>query len=97
MLVWDLDLLYDNDRWLYWKLDNKALFIENNILKCWDADPVTRKRIKKIMVPFMLRGRLMEHAHHNLFQHHLSHIHEQRHHKLVQNFPFYPLACLFHE
>ena len=26
-----------------------------------------------------------------------KHTYEQRHHKLVQNCPFYPLACLFHE
>ena len=74
----DLDLVYKNDKWLYWKLDAGSLLIENNILKCWDADPITRKRIKKIIVPFFLQGKLMEYAHHNLFQHHLSYMYTYR-------------------
>ena len=80
----DLDLIYKDDKWLYWKLDAGSLLIENNILKCWDADPITRKRVKKIIVPGFLRGRLMEYAHHNVLQHHMSHIYTYR--KLARRF-----------
>ena len=68
----DLDYIFEQDKWLYWKLDGNGLLIENNILKCWDIHPITKERIKKIVVPFYLRGKLMDYAHHNVLQHHFS-------------------------
>ena len=68
----DLDLLWEQDEMLYMKLINDGLLIEDNILKCYDFHPVTQEQCIKIIVPFFLRGRLMDHAHHNLQHHHLS-------------------------
>ena len=68
----DLDTLYEQDNYLYQKLMHGGILIEDNLLKCYDFHPVTQARIKKIIVPFFLRGKLMEYAHHNLYHHHLS-------------------------
>ena len=74
----DKTTLYDHDDKLFFKLNNGELLIENNILKCWDYDPVKKSQVKKIVVPFFLRGKLMDYMHHNLMQHHFSYKYTKR-------------------
>ena len=68
----DLDLLREWEFVLYLKLINGDLLIENHILKCWHKEEKWKKRHKLIFVPFYLRGKLIDHIHHNVIQHHYS-------------------------
>ena len=72
---WKYDDWYELSQFepeLFDKLDNNKLLIENNILKCYDTDPVTKLEVKKIIVPSYLRGKLMDYEHHNILHHHFS-------------------------
>ena len=68
----DMNTIWESDKWLFDKLQFGALRIEDNILKCRDIHPVTKERVIKIIVPFHLRGKLMDYAHHNVLHHHMS-------------------------
>ena len=68
----DLDLIKQWEFGLYYKLIKNKLSIQNNILHVRDYDPILKEQVNKIVIPFNLRGKLMDYAHHNLLQHHFS-------------------------
>ena len=68
----DLELLEKWDKPLLDKLVNNELLIQNEILHVRDWDPIIEDDATKVVIPFVLRGKIMDYAHHNLLQHHFS-------------------------
>ena len=68
----DLALLEKWDKPLLDKLVNNEVLIQNEILHVRDWDPIIKDDVTKIVIPFVLRGKIMDYAHHNLMQHHFS-------------------------
>ena len=68
----DIDLLKKWDKKLYKKLKYNLICIELNMLCVYDYDPILKKTVTKIVIPFNLRGKLMDYVHHNLLLHHFS-------------------------
>ena len=79
-----MDTLSEHEPKLYDKLKSNNLLIEDNVLKCYDYDEITKRVVKKIIVPFYIRGKLMNYAHHNITHHHHSHKYTYR--KLTRKF-----------
>ena len=62
----DIDLLKKWDKKLYKKLKYNLVCIELNMLCVYDYDPILKKTVTKVVIPFNLRGKLMDYVHHNL-------------------------------
>ena len=57
---------------LYESMMNGTFEINNNLLTTRQTDDLTKKWINKIIVPSKLRGKLILHAHHNIFKQHFG-------------------------
>ena len=68
----DINLVKDWEYGLYVKLINDKVLIDCNMLCVYDMDPVKEEEVIKIVIPFNLRGKIMDYAHHNLLLHHFS-------------------------
>ena len=68
----DRDTLSEYEPRLFRMLCKNKLVIENNVLKCKIYDKLKGHEVNKIIVPFYLRGKLMDFMHHNVLKHHLS-------------------------
>ena len=72
---WDYDnilLIQDLDIGLWNKLNNGELDIEGGLLITREIDERSGSLIGKFIVPFNIRGKLMDYAHHNLAAHHVN-------------------------
>ena len=67
----DLTYLYNWDEILYRKLINKQFILKNNLLYVLTKTSTSRNRLKLcIVIPFNIRGKIMDYSHHNLQLHH---------------------------
>ena len=68
----DVTLLREWEPGLLDKLREGKLVREDGILMVFDFDEAMDEEIYKYVVPFQIRGKLMEYFHHNLQQHHFD-------------------------
>ena len=68
----DIDLMKEQDNKLYQSLLRDEVFLNDEILEIEIFDNNKNDTMRKLLVPFHIRGKLMDYAHHNLQAQHVN-------------------------